>query len=238
MNGTSAVRGGRAPAHGPARLTASLAQCTADFAAETAGVHLAGVAFFDHTHTLRMQAAHGYRTHTFRNLVIPDGRSIAHKVRATGRLQSLSDYATESGCPPWLIDMFCGGEGASALAAVPLRSGGTIVGVLYGGVRDSGPIGDRPLSALEMVAQLVAPSVGPPAEDVPRESPCAPPALSPRELEMVALLSRGLSTREMAAETFLTVNSVRTYIQAAICKLGCRSRLQAVAEARKWGLVS
>jgi DNA-binding CsgD family transcriptional regulator len=174
-------------------------------------------------------------------LVIPRA-SIAHRVRRTGRVHTLSNYARQSGCAPWLIDMFCGGEGAVALAAVPLRLGQDVVGVLYGGIRQPIEIGDRVLDALEKVAALAAAS----ARTVPLPGSASamrdgeeilPLDLTMREREMLVLLSRGVATRGIACATGLTVNSVRTYIQAALTKLSCGSRLEAVARARVLGLL-
>jgi len=50
-------------------------------------------------------------------------------------------------------------------------------------------------------------------------------------------LSKGLATKEVAAAEYLAVNTVRSYIQSALWKLGANSRLQAVAIARDVGLI-
>lgn len=225
------------------RLDDGVAQCAADLAAEVAGVHLTGVGLFDSHGTFTMQAVHGHRTRTWAELVIP-AAGIAHRVRLTGDVQKLANYASESGCAPWLIDMFCGGEGAVALAAVPLRLRGEVIGVLYGGIRQSTTIGDRVLGALNKVARLTSSGAREPsptatvdhsAREVSDGMPL--PHLAARESEMLALLERGLSTRDIAALTGLTVNSVRTYVQSTLTKLGCGSRLEAVARARALGML-
>ena len=54
---------------------------------------------------------------------------------------------------------------------------------------------------------------------------------------MLKLLEEGLSTKQIAAKEYLAVSSVRTYIQSALCKLGCSHRLQALAVARMHGLI-
>ena len=62
--------------------------------------------------------------------------------------------------------------------------------------------------------------------------------LTLREHEILALLSVGNSTEEMAAELFLSINTVRSYVQGLMAKLDAHSRLEAVAKARRLGLVA
>jgi two-component system, NarL family, response regulator DesR len=61
--------------------------------------------------------------------------------------------------------------------------------------------------------------------------------LSPREREVLQLLSEGLSTRAVAATAHLSHNTVRSYVQTALSKLGAHNRLHAVAIAREAGLI-
>jgi DNA-binding NarL/FixJ family response regulator len=61
--------------------------------------------------------------------------------------------------------------------------------------------------------------------------------LSDRERSILRLLSKGLATKEVAAAEYLAINTVRSYIQSALWKLGANSRLQAVAIAREVGLI-
>jgi NarL family two-component system response regulator LiaR len=58
--------------------------------------------------------------------------------------------------------------------------------------------------------------------------------LSPREAEVVALITQGLSNQEIAARVFLGVNTVKTYIRTAYRKMNVTSRTQAVL----WGLAN
>lgn len=59
-----------------------------------------------------------------------------------------------------------------------------------------------------------------------------PDDLSVREVQVVSLICRGLSNDEIAAELFLSLNTIKTYIRTAYRKMGVRSRSQAVL----WGL--
>ena len=53
--------------------------------------------------------------------------------------------------------------------------------------------------------------------------------LSPREREILGLLANGRSGSEIAAELFLSGETVRTHVRNAVQKLGARTRTQAVA---------
>jgi NarL family two-component system response regulator LiaR len=55
--------------------------------------------------------------------------------------------------------------------------------------------------------------------------------LSPREAEIIALITQGLTNQEIAARVFLSINSVKTYIRSAYRKIGAERRSQAVL----WG---
>ena len=52
--------------------------------------------------------------------------------------------------------------------------------------------------------------------------------LSPREAEVLALITQGLSNQEIANRSYLSINSVKTYIRSAYRKLGVTKRTQAV----------
>ena len=56
--------------------------------------------------------------------------------------------------------------------------------------------------------------------------------LSAREAEMMALITQGYSNAEIAERSYLSINSVKTYIRTAYRKLGLSRRSQAV----RWGL--
>ena len=52
--------------------------------------------------------------------------------------------------------------------------------------------------------------------------------LSPREAEVMTLISQGLSNREIADRVFVSINSVKTYIRSAYRKIGVEKRTQAL----------
>jgi DNA-binding NarL/FixJ family response regulator len=56
--------------------------------------------------------------------------------------------------------------------------------------------------------------------------------LSERESEILALITQGKSNREISVLTYLSPNSIKTYIRSTYRKLGVSSRTQAVL----WGV--
>jgi PAS domain S-box-containing protein len=63
------------------------------------------------------------------------------------------------------------------------------------------------------------------------------PNLTTRELEVLMLLGEGASTREISERLFISLNTSRNHVQRVIGKLGAHSRLEAVAIARRAGML-
>ena len=90
-------------------------------------------------------------------------------------------------------------------------------------VAEGGVCMPRSLAA-DLVAQL-------------RPTPHSPLDLTDRELEILGLLTRGMSTEEIVEHLTISVHTVRNHIRTLLGKLGAHSRLEAVAIATRRGLV-
>jgi DNA-binding NarL/FixJ family response regulator len=63
------------------------------------------------------------------------------------------------------------------------------------------------------------------------------PPLTARELEVLRLVARGLSNREVAAELFIAENTVKNHVRNILEKLRLHSRMQAVMHALREHLI-
>jgi DNA-binding CsgD family transcriptional regulator len=82
-----------------------------------------------------------------------------------------------------------------------------------------------------------------PAHDVAVE-PFAPDTnqqasvgITARELEVLTLIARGFSNREIATQLFVSENTVKTHCARAFDKLGASRRMQAVQRGKELGLL-
>lgn len=80
--------------------------------------------------------------------------------------------------------------------------------------------------------------------DAPAPGPFAPNAsqrqslgITVRELEILTLIARGLSNREIAAQLFVSENTVKTHCARTFNKLGATRRTQAVQRGKELGLL-
>ncbi|WP_223833107.1 response regulator [Streptomyces venezuelae] len=74
-----------------------------------------------------------------------------------------------------------------------------------------------------------------PAPEPPRKPPDV--ALSPREIDILRLLARGGTNREIAAELYLSEGTVKNHVSRVLARLGLRDRTQAALHARDLGLL-
>jgi PAS domain S-box-containing protein len=64
------------------------------------------------------------------------------------------------------------------------------------------------------------------------------PALTPRQLEVLRLLSEGRSAKEIGQDLYLSQATVRNHIRSPLQALGAHSQLEALARARELGLLN
>ena len=65
-----------------------------------------------------------------------------------------------------------------------------------------------------------------------------PDELTPREAEVIAMVTRGLDNKTIAEQASISINSVKSYIRSAYRKMGVSSRSQAVLWGVRHGYVS
>jgi DNA-binding NarL/FixJ family response regulator len=64
------------------------------------------------------------------------------------------------------------------------------------------------------------------------------PRLTPRERDVLRLLSKGQTNKEIGAELFLSPETIRTHVHKAVVRLGVRNRTEAVAKGLREGLIA
>ncbi len=79
-------------------------------------------------------------------------------------------------------------------------------------------------------------ATGPSSEGTPQ--PSVLESLSPREVEVLKLLSRGQSNREISQSLFLSESTVKKHVRRISSKLGVQDRVQAAIKAIELGLLS
>ncbi len=65
-----------------------------------------------------------------------------------------------------------------------------------------------------------------------------PFGLTPRERQVLALVARGATNREIGAELFMAEKTASVHVSRILTKLDVRSRTQAAAVAHRAGLVA
>ena len=80
--------------------------------------------------------------------------------------------------------------------------------------------------------------------DVPAPTTFAPDTnhqeavgITARELEVLSLVARGLSNREIATQLFVSENTIKTHCARTFDKLGASRRMQAVQRGKELGLL-
>ena len=123
---------------------------------------------------------------------------------------------------------------ARNISGVVERSDNEVVVVGLDGERITIDISAVPLREGEHVVAMFGQIVDIEVDEPP---PTAHPHLTPRQTEVLRLLELGRSTNQIAAELFLSVETVRNHIRHILRALGVNSRLEAVALTRRGHLL-
>ena len=70
-----------------------------------------------------------------------------------------------------------------------------------------------------------------------RPQPLSRGTLTPRQYEVLGYFARGYSTAQIAVELHVSRETVRNHVRGVLATLGVHSRLEAVVEARRRGLI-
>jgi DNA-binding NarL/FixJ family response regulator len=95
--------------------------------------------------------------------------------------------------------------------------------------------GPQIVAALERVMRgeiVILPGRSETSVDGAGDWPGRSAGLTPREAEILALITQGLTNQDIATRAFLSINSVKTYIRSAYRKINVTRRSQAVL----WGV--
>ena len=93
------------------------------------------------------------------------------------------------------------------------------------------------LLAPEVTQRLIAHYLATGPAPVDGRRPASLAALTPRETEVLTLVGRGLSNREIADALFVVEQTANTHVSRVFAKLGLRDRAKAVVLAYETGLV-
>jgi len=86
-------------------------------------------------------------------------------------------------------------------------------------------------------AEAPAPFVASPVAFAPNTDRQQTLGITARELEILTLIARGLSNREIATQLFVSENTVKTHCSRTFDKLGAARRTQAVQRGKELGLL-
>jgi two-component system, NarL family, response regulator LiaR len=118
---------------------------------------------------------------------------------------------------------------------------GVLIAILFAGAGIW--LGTRLLAPRERIRERIVDRI------VEIAVPAAPPLVAPddtvrerlgitaRELEVLELVARGLSNREIGETLFVSENTVKTHCSRAFDKLGARRRTEAVQRSKELGLL-
>ena len=88
-----------------------------------------------------------------------------------------------------------------------------------------------------VIKEVIIPAANSAAPFTPNTAQQQSLGITARELEILTLVARGLSNREIATQLFVSENTVKTHCARAFSKLGAARRTQAVQRGKELGLL-
>ena len=88
-----------------------------------------------------------------------------------------------------------------------------------------------------VIKEVIIPAANSAAPFTPNTAQQQSLGITARELEILTLVARGLSNREIATQIFVSENTVKTHCARAFDKLGAARRTQAVQLGKELGLL-
>jgi LuxR family transcriptional regulator, regulator of acetate metabolism len=140
--------------------SAVLAQRAAHEARQLVGTEIATLAILEDPALLIMRGTSGTRTSAIEQLRIPRGTGLGGKILLEQRPISLSDYAVDEGITHDHVDAVSAAEGIRAVVGVPVVDDDQVLGILYGGLRSVGSVGERGQALLVEFARSLGPVLG------------------------------------------------------------------------------
>jgi DNA-binding CsgD family transcriptional regulator/PAS domain-containing protein len=116
--------------------------------------------------------------------------------------------------------------------AIPALVGDEVVAVVELPLREDGFLTDRLMRSLVGIGHEIGQFLG------RRRGQLGASRLSARELEVLQLTARGLTTQQAADELFISAATVKTHLAHIYVKLGATDRAAAVANAMRLGLIA
>ena len=116
---------------------------------------------------------------------------------------------------------------------------GVLIAILFAGAGIW--LGTRLLAPRERIVdrivEIVVPASAPTANFATDDAVRERLGITRRELEVLELVARGLSNREIGETLFVSENTVKTHCSRAFDKLGARRRTEAVQRSKELGLL-
>lgn len=155
-----------------------------------------------------------------------DGIEATRRLQAGGRSDAKVVMLTTFDMDEYVVEAFRAGASGFLLKDAPPEQ-------LVAGIR--AVASGESLLAPSITRRLIEEFVGRGARAASR--PKGLDELTPRELEVLKLIARGLSNGEIARELWVSEATVKTHVARILMKLGLRDRVQAVVLAYESGLV-